>query len=994
MLLMVGGMLVLPSQAQNLKSMALKGQADKLATTVQPLWAQAPADIRLNFYMGKAFGIRETGRYNTDSAYRYYQRCLDLFRDLKNAKLRDKLIKEGISAQVVGNHINALVQGDYEDACKRNTIKAYDDFVRRFPDARQTAEVTARRDALRFAAFYTPSRRVGEYRTFLDENPDITCRKEISDSLCFLVREEPTRENLMFFIASFPRHPWVVDFAARLYTLCRADGELLSLNQYYGFMHDAPVTEQQMEDMALARRAWEMGLTSSTAAYRECFSNAGLVKAQNDELNRRLAREGAQTGDLQFSLMWNNYNDIDLHVIDPNGEEIFYRHSRSASGGWLDVDMNVYYKAGRYSEQAVENIFWPFGGAPAGRYTVKVVHYRKHSGEGTNDPTAYLVRVRCNGQDTLISNELSYRGAGSSQTVLSFDYSPPERFYRPLNDSLKRKYVDYIHEAAPRELAWVAVIKLMEEYIRRHDWDNASGMMARYAKYFATDQRIMVRIRDTEKLLRGDAFRVRKEKLTGVNTAGEEYAPVPSADEQRLYFCGRGRPGNLGKEDIFVATAANGGWSAPIPLAGLNTAAENEAPLSVSVDGNILLLFRDGDLYYVNRTARGWSAPQAFPEPVNTRFWEGDAMLTADGRAIVFASNRPGGENLHVRQNYYHGNNNYASDLYICERTAEGWGPAINLGKAVNTRFCERSPFLHPDLKTLYFSSDGQYGLGDLDVFMVKRLSDTSWTRWGTPVNLGKYINTADADWGYRVSSSGRWAYYAADDTRGETKEDIWRFELPVELRPEPVIALSGRVTDDQGRNLEAVLHWVDLQTGEDAGVATTDPVNGSYFILLPAGGHYGYYAESDQSFSVSDHLDLSADKSYRVHQRDLTLHTVENLVQTGRPLHINNLFFDTDKSSLRPESFPELNRLAVIITKNPGLRIEIMGHTDDQGPDDYNQQLSDSRAQSVRDYLISRGIQATTLEARGYGESRPLRPNISEANRQMNRRVEFRFYR
>lgn len=993
-LLLIGMLLALPAQAQNLKSMALKGQTDKLAASVQPLLANAPDDIRLNFYMGKAFGLRETARYHVDSAYHYYQRCLDLFRDLKNASLRDKLTKEGISAQVVSNHINALTQGDYEDVCQRNTIADYDDFARRFPSARQAGEVIARRDALRFDAFYTPERSVRDYRTFMEQYPDLTNRKQISDSLCFLVRATPTRENLLFFIATFPRHAWVVDFATRLYNLCRADGELLSLNQYYSFMHDAPVTEQQLEDMSLARRAWEMGLTSSTVAYRECFSNTGVVPAQNDELNRRLAREGAQTGDLQFSLMWNNYNDIDLHVTDPNGEEIYYRHSRSLSGGWLDVDMNVYYKAGRYSDQPVENIFWPFGSAPAGHYVVKVVHYRKHSGAGTDDPTPYLVRVRCNGQDTLISGEMTYRGAGTSNTVLSFDYSPPERFYRPLDDSLKRKYVEYIEQAAPRELAWVAVLRLMEQYIRRQDWNNASGIMARYARYFSDDQRTMVRIRDTEKLLRGDVFRVNKEKLSGVNTAGEEYAPVPSADEQRLYFCGRSRPGSLGKEDIFVARAVNGQFSAPQPLEGLNTANENEAPLSVSVDGNTLLMFRDGDLYYASRTRDGWSPPQAFPEPVNTKYWEGDAMLTADGRAILFASNRPGGENLHVRQNYYHGNTNYASDLYICERTATGWGPAINLGKAVNTRFCERSPFLHPDLKTLYFSSDGQYGLGDLDVFMVKRTTDTSWTSWGKPVNLGKYINTADADWGYRVSSSGRWAYYAAADARGETKEDIWRFELPAELRPEPVLALSGRISDTDGQALDAVLHWVDLTSGEEVGVATADPATGRYFILLPAGRHYGYYAENDQAFSVSDHLDLSAERTYRVISQDLTLYTVDKLVQSGRPLRINNLFFDTDKSSLRPESFPELRRLALIITKNPGLMIEIMGHTDDQGPDDYNQQLSEARAQSVRQYLINAGVPPTALKAVGYGESRPVQPNTSDASRQLNRRVEFRFYR
>jgi outer membrane protein OmpA-like peptidoglycan-associated protein len=301
---------------------------------------------------------------------------------------------------------------------------------------------------------------------------------------------------------------------------------------------------------------------------------------------------------------------------------------------------------------------------------------------------------------------------------------------------------------------------------------------------------------------------------------------------------------------------------------------------------------------------------------------------------------------------------------------------------------------LHPDLKSLYFSSDGHYGLGDLDVFVIRRLSDTSWTSWSKPVNLGKNVNTTEADWGYRVSTSGQWAYFSAIDKDAHTKEDIYRLQLPPELRPEPVIALTGQLTDVRRKNVSAQIHWVNLETGEDVGVATSDPVTGQYFILLPSGGNYGYYADSGSYFSVSNHLDLTNDSTYRTITQDLSLYRVDDLVASGSPLRINNLFFDYDKSSLRPESFPELNRMAKIIRSHPDIHGEIMGHTDDQGPDDYNLRLSEARAKAVMDYLTSKGVAADRLQAKGYGETKPMLPNNSEANRQMNRRVEFRFFR
>jgi outer membrane protein OmpA-like peptidoglycan-associated protein len=983
------------AMAQNYESMIQKGQVEKAMGSINTALLRAPNDIRLNFFKARAYASEEGALYNVDSSYKYYDKCLELFGILRDQKIRETLYSESINTTIIKNQISVLLARAFEKVNALNTMEAYMTFLRNFPKAKQAREAQSNYDELYFKDKLPGLKSTRDFMDFFLANPQTSMRNAIADSLFNRIHRRPKREDLRFFIQHFPDHVMYIEMADHLYKLYSMDGELLSLQRYYKLVNDLPPNEQQHKEYDWATFAWTIGLTASNSnSSGGCFGNSGKKDADNEELNRRLTREGAQTGDLQFSLMWNNYNDLDLHVTDPKGEEIYFSNRTSSTGGLLDVDMNVRYKIGRFSDAPVENIFWAYGSAPSGHYKVTVVHYLNHNQDGCRDPTPFTVRVRCNGQDTLIKSVIVYDGTRKPKHIISFDYAVPERFTPEMNDTLRMQYDKYIKGTAPMELAWVAVQKLMADPLRNHDWALSTKLLSNYAKYFVSDNNIMARIRETDKMLNGDLYAITKEKVPAVNTAGEEYSPVPGADEQTLYFCGRDRTDNLGKEDIFVSRLKNNNWNVPVLLENINTAAENEAPLSVSVDGNSLLLFRNGDVYYVTRSVNGWSAPVAFPAPVNTEFWEGDAMLTADGRALIFSSNRPGGQNLHVEQNYYHGNTNYASDIYICEKTANGWGPAINLGTSVNTPYCERSPLLHPDLKTLYFSSDGHYGLGDLDVFMIRRLSDTSWTQWSKPVNLGKFINTPDADWGYRVSASGQWAYFSAVDVTAGTKEDIYRFQLPAELRPEPVIALTGRLMDSQGRNVSAIIHWINLVTGEETGIATSDPRTGMYYILLPSGGNYGYYADSGSYFSVSNHIDLTNDRTYHTVTQDIPLHQVDDLVESGIPLRINNLFFDYDRSSLRPESFPELNRMAGIIRSHPGLKVEIMGHTDDAGPDAYNLTLSESRALSVRDYLLTKGVPPESLTAKGYGETKPMLPNTSEKNRQMNRRVEFRFFR
>ena len=249
----------------------------------------------------------------------------------------------------------------------------------------------------------------------------------------------------------------------------------------------------------------------------------------------------------------------------------------------------------------------------------------------------------------------------------------------------------------------------------------------------------------------------------GINSeTGGEFSPVISANDEKLYFCGVGRKDNVGGEDIFMSENINGVWTDAKIVSDLSSRNTNDAPISISTDGQTMMFFKSGKLLYSQKSSSGWEKALEFSGSINSPGWQLDGMLTSDGKGLIFSSTRPNGYNLFANLQKYHGDKLYPSDIYISLRTPDRkWGEPINLGPAINTQYCERSPFLHADMKTLYFSSDGHGGLGKLDVFKSTRLSDTCWNCWSEPVNLGKEINTSESDMGYKITTQGDKAYFS-----------------------------------------------------------------------------------------------------------------------------------------------------------------------------------------------------------------------------------------
>jgi outer membrane protein OmpA-like peptidoglycan-associated protein len=480
-----------------------------------------------------------------------------------------------------------------------------------------------------------------------------------------------------------------------------------------------------------------------------------------------------------------------------------------------------------------------------------------------------------------------------------------------------------------------------------------------------------------------------------INTAYPEYAPVINADETVIVFTSR-RPGNLGGvrkemllgsmnndyfEDVYISYFENDAWTEARNLGPPVNTEGQDAPVALSPDGQQLFIHRDengGDIFWSQLEGDQWTTPVNLGPPVNSPHWEPSVCVSADGNTLFFTSDRPGGAGKR--------------DLYWCERRPDGrWSAPRNLGQQINTLLDEDAPFFHPDGKTLYFSSEGHKGMGGFDVFKTVRQADGSWSK---PVNLGHPINTPGDDLYFVLSANGRRGYYSsAVGAVNYGGKDIYRITfLKSDTLPATPTAsltlLKGVISDAKTRKpLEATVLVIDNETGDTLSVLRSNRRTGRYLVALPHGKNYGIVAVCPGYLFCSENVDIPVtEQQYQEVRQDLEL---QGLLK-GSKVVLNNIFFDFDKSTLRKESQPELNRLVRLLRENPRLRLRIGGHTDSKGSDEYNLRLSQDRAQSVVNFLVENGIDRTRLEAKGYGEAVPVATNETSEGRQRNRRTEF----
>ncbi|WP_128547271.1 OmpA family protein [Larkinella soli] len=483
-----------------------------------------------------------------------------------------------------------------------------------------------------------------------------------------------------------------------------------------------------------------------------------------------------------------------------------------------------------------------------------------------------------------------------------------------------------------------------------------------------------------------------------VNSEYNEVNPMISPDGRTLYFARISHPqnthGNKGSQDIWFSELDQANqWTPARRLASPLNKDEYNCAYSITPDGNTMLIkgaytagnYETRGFSISKRTGTGWSAPQKINIPGYEKLSKGQydcGYLSADGKVLVMAFSEK--------------KNSREDDLYVSFRQKDGsWTKPVDLGPEVNTGGTETTPFLAADGATLYFSSDRPGGSGSNDIYVTRRV-DKTWKHWSKPVNLGPAINTDGYDAYYSVSASGEYAYMTTfKNTLG--KGDIVRIKLiddkndktaPAETRPDPVALVSGKVIDQKtGQPIEARIVYQTLPDGAEAGEATSDPVTGEYKIVLPYGKKYSMRAIAPNFIAEGGNIDLTETKGFQeIKGQELTLVPIE----VGRAVRLNNIFFDLGKATLREESFPELDRMVITLNENPKMTIELGGHTDNSGSNEFNLKLSQDRADAVREYFIGKGIEPDRIASKGYGEAKPVATNDSEVGKQANRRVEF----
>lgn len=459
-----------------------------------------------------------------------------------------------------------------------------------------------------------------------------------------------------------------------------------------------------------------------------------------------------------------------------------------------------------------------------------------------------------------------------------------------------------------------------------------------------------------------------------INSHLPEYLPSLSAEENFMVFTRRVN----GQEDFYITYRQDSSWSFASPLTELNTR-ENEGAHCLSADGRLLVFTacnrRDGygscDLYFSSLQGGSWTTPRNMGAEINSSSWDAQPSLSANGRELIFSSQRPGGKG--------------GRDLWISRRSTSGWSPPRNLSE-INSEGNDESPFLHADLQTLYFMSDGHPGYGGSDLFLSRR-KDQNWTM---PINLGAPINTKRDEGALHIALSGEVGYFA----RSQTDDiDIFEFDVPVMMRPIPATyALIEAIDGATGKALNATVKVNNLTRGSLFEFAQAD-AEGKLLLCMAIGVDYGILVNYEGYTFFSANINLEERKQLGDPHRILAeLWPVEIAGQSEEldPIVLRNVFFESGESALMEKSFPELNRLFEFLQEQPQINIEIRGHTDDVGSDEENLKLSEDRALSVRHFLVNKGIAQKRLLVKGFGESQPVSTNETAEGRALNRRTEF----
>ncbi len=462
-----------------------------------------------------------------------------------------------------------------------------------------------------------------------------------------------------------------------------------------------------------------------------------------------------------------------------------------------------------------------------------------------------------------------------------------------------------------------------------------------------------------------------------INKLTFQYLPVLTIDGRTMIFTGL--PGNGSDEDIYTSQFEGGDWSEATPISDTINTPYNEGACSISADGRTLIFtacegrptFGNCDLYLTQKTGDTWSTPKNLGEAVNSRHWDSQPSLSADGKTLYFVSNRPGGIG--------------GRDIWITQFDGDKWSTPRNPGRPINTRHDETTPFIYANNRTLFFSSNGHVGLGGFDLFKAEFENG----KWVKIKNLGFPINTFNDEVSLFITSSGDQAFFTKEESRnGKTyKSEIASYLIPKEKPFVPSVSyITGKVKDaTTGQPLDAKIELVDLTNRGKTYSTESDPSTGKYFLVLPSSLDFGMFVErsgylpQDISLSTS-HLESSDTVDFQLQP-----------IIEGAKMILSNIYFEFDSDELNDRSLEELSRIAEFLKREEHIHVEISGHTDNVGKASYNQGLSERRAKAVYMHLTTLKVSPSRMKHTGFGSSQPIATNETTSGQDQNRRIEFK---
>jgi len=487
--------------------------------------------------------------------------------------------------------------------------------------------------------------------------------------------------------------------------------------------------------------------------------------------------------------------------------------------------------------------------------------------------------------------------------------------------------------------------------------------------------------------------------VKGVSTERDEYLAYISPDDKSCYYVRRVPVNNMGQayasdkeKEVFMISSRDktGMFDRGEPMsAPFNTSDDNQGGCSISIDNKSLyfaMMRQEGgpqancDIYVTDYNGAEWSEIRKLSANVNhPKYWDSQPTIAADGLTLYFASDRPGGFG--------------GVDLYVTKKdpTTGQWSMPQNLGPEINTAGDEKTPFIHSDSETLYFSSNGHFGFGGFDIYFVRKNEKGEWAE---PENIGSPINGPNDDTGFFVSSDTKTGYFFSFEDEGKVRGrgvgryDLYSFDLYKEARPQQISFIKGVVKDTEGNQVSGAVVEIKDAVTKQKSFATVDSASGEYMVAIKKQNDVILTVKKDDIAFNTKVIKVAELPKESVEPKELDLKVEE--AKAGSSFVIENILYNTNSAEIMQESRVFLETFAEYLKENSKVKIEIQGHTDNVGNLKDNEALSTNRAFSVKSMLEEYGVDGKRIMAKGFGPSKPIADNNTEAGRAKNRRTEF----